>query len=87
VQQASERSPATLAAKLPPHVLELTALAPSIPVPDPNAKPQAAEKPKRVRSAAHRADWPDEPPPDCGSKHARWRFTDRKAGTKEWYCK
>jgi hypothetical protein len=33
-------------------------------------------------------DWPDEPPPNCGAgKRAKWHFVDRKAGTKEWYCR
>jgi hypothetical protein len=27
------------------------------------------------------------PPPNCGSKRARWRYTDRKQGTRAWFCK
>jgi hypothetical protein len=90
----------TLRKALPEEVLDLVALAPTIPIPGTNAGPDAEgeasappeeakpeEKPKPVR-ANHRTSWPDEPPPNCGAgKHAYWHFTDRKAGTKEWYCR
>jgi len=42
---------------------------------------------KRVRVSRASSDWPAAPPPNCGGKHAKWRFVDRKAGTKEWYCR
>lgn len=82
-------------------VLDIVALAPTIPVASPNGdqpeadaetqasappKPEPRPKPTPVR-ASRRSDWPATPPPDCGSKHAYWHFVDRKTGKKEWYCR
>jgi hypothetical protein len=91
--------PPTLRKALPEAVLDLVALAPTIPIPTAGDEPDAEAKvsappaeakrdvkPKPVR-ANHRTSWPDEPPPNCNGLHAYWRFTDRKAGTKEWYCR
>jgi hypothetical protein len=64
------------------HALELAGFVARVPVPRPDNPPPV----RRVRTG-HRADWPAAPPPDCGNLHARWRFVDRKAGTKEWYCR
>ncbi len=59
------------------------ALAPRIPLPRPDIVPVV--KPVRVSRSS---SWPAEPPPNCGAgQHAKWHFVDRKAGTKEWYCK
>ena len=56
--------------------------APRIPLPRPDVAPPAA-KPVHVSRAS--SNWPAAPPPNCGAgKHAKWRFVDRKAGTKEW---
>jgi hypothetical protein len=70
---------------LPADVLEQAVLAPPIPVPgsDAEAKPEA--KPKPVRTS-RKNDWPAEPPPDCGDKHAFWHFVEGHHGKKEWYC-
>ena len=54
-----------------------------IPLPRPDPPPS---RPRRTASRAN-LDWPAAPPPNCGTKHAYWRFVDRDAGTKEWYCK
>lgn len=51
-------------------------------VPKPRPDP-----PVRRVSSRQPSSWPSEPPPNCGKLHAYWRFTDRKAGTKEWYCR
>jgi hypothetical protein len=45
----------------------------------------AADRPVRTRRGS--SSWPSDPPPNCGSKRARWRYTDRKKGTKVWFCK
>lgn len=68
---------------------ELLASLPRIPQarpePPPDFKP---EKPRPQRVSARRSDWPADPPPNCGAgKHAKWRFVDRAANTKEWYCR
>jgi hypothetical protein len=62
---------------------ELGIVVPRIPLPRPDPPPQV----RTTRRAARNSAWPAEPPPNCGMKHAYWRFVDRKAGTKEWYCK
>jgi hypothetical protein len=81
-------------------VLDLVAVAPTMPVPGPggdaNADATDTEKaveqtpqppqPAPVRTS-RRADWPSEPPPDCGALHAYWHFVDGHHGAKEWYCK
>ena len=51
-----------------------------------NSAPDPAPAPKPTRARAS-ADWPDDPPPDCGGGHAYWHFVDRKTHTKEWYCR
>jgi hypothetical protein len=63
----------------------LAGLIPPLPRPRPEPTPDMLP----VRRVAHRgaSDWPAEPPPNCGRQHAYWRFVDRKAGTKEWYCR
>ncbi len=89
----------SLAKALPPHVLDVTALAPAMPLPKAQAKSDAAQdpattevapaptpKPAPVKVSAH-PNWPDAAPPDCGSKHAYWRFVEGHHGKKEWYCK
>ncbi|HEX9905456.1 MAG TPA: hypothetical protein VGA77_10880 [Propylenella sp.] len=68
------------------HARQIGALLPRIP----QARPEAPAWVKRASAPrARRPDnsWPDAPPPNCGKLHAYWRFVDRKAGTKEWYCK
>jgi hypothetical protein len=55
-------------------------------LPKPRPEPTADMLPAR-RVASHRSDWPASPPPNCGSQHAYWRFTNRKTGAKEWYCR
>jgi hypothetical protein len=62
-------------------------------VPLPRPEPPADFKPskphkKTVRVNSQNPNWPPEPPPNCGAgKHAKWRFSDRKSGAKEWYCR
>jgi hypothetical protein len=63
----------------------LAALAPRIPSARPDVLPVV--KPVRL-SRRSSSSWPAAPPPSCGAgRHAKWRFVDRKAGTKEWYCR
>ncbi len=64
------------------HAMELAGFVARLPRVRPDPPPV-----RRVRRTSRRADWPAAPPPDCGSLHAYWRFVDRRAGTKEWYCK
>jgi hypothetical protein len=71
------------------HATQLAAL-PRIPLARP--EPPADFKPSKPRatrvSRNQPSSWPDEPPPNCAAgQHAKWRFVDRRAGTKEWYCK
>lgn len=85
----AEDAPAALVAAAQERALALAAL-PRIPLarPEPPAdfNPTKARRVQRV--SGHRADWPDEPPPACGAgKHAKWRFVDRAADRKEWYCR
>jgi hypothetical protein len=61
--------------------IRLSGFVARLPIPRPDPPPV-----RKVRTS-HRADWPASPPPDCGTLHAYWRFVDRKAGTKEWYCR
>jgi hypothetical protein len=58
--------------------------APRIPLARPEPPPNAI---KTVATSTPRSSWPAEPPPNCGTKHAYWRFTDYTTGTKEWHCK
>jgi hypothetical protein len=58
---------------------ELALLAPQPPLRRP-------EPPKRARyRSAPGGALPA--PPDCGSKHAYWRYVDRRANIREWHCK
>ncbi len=99
--QSEDSAPPPLHKALSEDVLDIVALAPTIPIASPNGdqsetgaetqvsappKPAPRPEPTPVR-ATRRSDWPAEPPPDCGSKHAYWHFVDRKTGKKEWYCK
>lgn len=66
-------------------------LAALAPIPRARPEPPADFKPSNphtTRKTRLSMDWPDEPPPNCGSgKRAKWRFTDRRTGAKEWYCR
>ncbi len=65
--------------------LKLAALAPRVPAPRPDP-PADAPKAQPVR-LSRGSSWPG-PPPNCpAGQHAKWHFVDRKAGTKEWYCR
>jgi hypothetical protein len=64
------------------HAEELAALFPRLP----RARPEPPARPIR-RTGAVDLSWPDEPPPNCGSKRARWRFTDAERTQKEWFCR
>ena len=70
---------------------EATVLASLPRIPQPRPEPPADFEPstphKTVRVSNRNSSWPDEPPPACPGQHAKWRFVDRKAGTKEWYCR
>jgi hypothetical protein len=61
--------------------VEIVGFVARVPLPRPDPPPTP------VRRASQPSSWPDAPPPDCGSKHAYWHFTDRKRKIKEWYCK
>ncbi|MGH6922361.1 MAG: hypothetical protein ACRED5_01200 [Propylenella sp.] len=71
----------TLESAAATHALKLMGFVARLPIPRPDPPPV-----RRV-SRNQNADWPASPPPNCGDKHAYWRFVDRKAGTKEWYCR
>ena len=68
---------------------QLLALLPRVPYPRP--EPPADFKPSNphaTRVSSRNSSWPAEPPPDCAAgQRAKWRFVDRRAGTKEWYCR
>jgi hypothetical protein len=68
---------------------EMLAALPRVPLPRPEPPPDfEPSNPHATRVSSNRnSSWPDEPPPACPGQHAKWRFVDRKAGTKEWYCK
>jgi hypothetical protein len=96
--QPDDNSAETLSKALPEKVLDLVALAPTIPVPksanpdatpsDTSANADAKPQPKPTPVRANRASsWPGTPPPDCGDKHAYWHFVQGHHGAKEWYCK
>lgn len=56
----------------------------------PRARPDPGPDPireQRTRTARADSSWPAEPPPNCGSRHARWRFVDEARTQKEWYCR
>jgi hypothetical protein len=68
------------------HAETLAALLPRVPLPRPDVVPDIKRTP--VRTANRNSSWPAGPPPNCtAGQRAKWRFTDRKAGTKEWYCR
>jgi hypothetical protein len=61
-------------------------------LPRPRPDPPADFKPSNPHatrvSSNRNSSWPPEPPPNCAAgQHAKWRFVDRQAGTKEWYCR
>jgi hypothetical protein len=72
-------------------VQEAEILAALPPIPRARPEPPADFKPSNPhgkRTTRLSMDWPDEPPPNCGAgKRAKWRFTDRRSGAKEWYCR
>lgn len=60
----------------------------AIPLP----KPRPEKVPQIVKAkAGAKATTPKAgalgPPPDCGKLHAYWRYTDRKRGLRQWYCR
>ena len=64
------------------------AAASAVPLP----KPRPEEVPKIIKTrAGNKATTPKAgalpPPPDCGKLHAYWRYTDRKRGLRQWYCR
>jgi hypothetical protein len=64
---------------------EALAMVPRVPLPRPDAVPEIkpARRVSRVSSGSALG-----PPPDCpAGKRAKWHYTDRKAGTREWYCR
>ena len=68
------------------HAETVAALMPRVPMPRPEVVPEVKRAPVRTRN--RNSSWPSGPPPKCtAGQHAKWRFTDRKAGTKEWYCR
>lgn len=73
------------------YALMLSSVGPRVPRARPEPSPDLVKALTKVASAPaprrRNMDWPDAPPPNCGNLHAYWRFVDRKAGTKEWYCK
>jgi hypothetical protein len=51
----------------------------------PQARPEPPPKPIRKTVAKkRRGDWPSDPPPNCGSKRAKWRYVDK---VPTWYCR
>ena len=59
-----------------------------LPRPEPPADFEPSNPHKTARVNSRNSSWPPEPPPNCAAgQHAKWRFVDRRAGTKEWYCK
>jgi hypothetical protein len=71
---------------------EATVLASLPRVPLPRPEPPADFEPstphKAVRVNSRNPSWPPDPPPNCGAgKHAKWRYVDRRTGSKEWYCR
>ena len=66
---------------------ELAALMPRVPRVRPDPGPNPIREVRRQRTARADLSWPDASPPNCGSKHARWRFVDEARTQKEWYCR
>jgi hypothetical protein len=62
--------------------VEIVGFIARVPIP----RPEPPTTPVRRRSTQP-SSWPDEPPPNCGTKHAYWHFVDRKNHVKEWYCR
>lgn len=62
--------------------VEIVGFLARVPIPRPDPPPT----PVRSRSSQP-SSWPEEPPPDCGTKHAYWHFVDRQNHIKEWYCR
>jgi hypothetical protein len=59
-----------------------------LPLARPASPPKLAEAPKARSTRATKARGGGlGPPPNCGSKRARWRYTDRKQGKRVWFCK
>ena len=59
-----------------------------LPRPEPPADFEPSNPHKTVRVNRQNSSWPPDPPPNCAAgQRARWRFVDRGAGTKEWYCR
>ena len=78
-QNASSAAQEALSQAASEHAQELALLEPRLPKRRPDPPKRA-----RYRSAP---DGALPAPPDCGSKHAYWRYVDRKAGIREWHCK
>jgi hypothetical protein len=59
-----------------------------LPRPEPPADFEPSNPHKTVQVSNRNSSWPAEPPPNCAAgQRAKWRFVDRSAGTKEWYCR
>jgi hypothetical protein len=57
---------------------------PRIPAPRPDVVPVI--KPPRVSRASSGSALG--PPPNCpAGQRAKWRYVDRKTGTRAWYCR
>jgi hypothetical protein len=77
--EASTAEQAALSEAAAEHAETLALLEPRLPIRRPDPPPRA-----RYRSAPGGAL---PAPPDCGSKHAYWRYIDRKLKIREWHCK
>jgi hypothetical protein len=63
---------------------ESLSMIPRVPLPRPDEVPEI--KPARANRVA--AGSALGPPPNCpAGKRAKWHYVDRKAGTREWYCR
>jgi hypothetical protein len=63
---------------------EALAMVPRVPAPRPDDVGDT--KPGRVSRASSGAALG--PPPSCpAGQHAKWHYVDRKAGSREWYCR
>ena len=60
--------------------------APAIPKirPKPPARKQATRKTARKSTRKAKSGWPSEPPPNCGDKHAYYRYINK---VPTWYCR
>jgi hypothetical protein len=77
--EASTAAQAALSEAAAEHAEQLALLEPRLPIRRPDPPPRA-----RYRSAPGGAL---PAPPDCGAKHAYWRYIDRKLKIREWHCK